>query len=84
MTEAQITPPEPPRDGSDTKAELRFDTVDYGVGNWHLYHGEKAKAQEYFRRLLQGKVWVTLALHRRRTRKWPPPPAGADDRTPAL
>lgn len=59
LTEAQITPPEPPRDGSDTEAELRFDTVEYGVGNWHLYNGEKAKAQEYFRRVLQGKVWVT-------------------------
>jgi tetratricopeptide (TPR) repeat protein len=59
MTEAEITPPEPPRDGSDTEAELRFDTVVYGAGNWHLYNGERAKAQEYFQRVLQGKVWVT-------------------------
>lgn len=59
MTERQITPPEPPRDGSDTEAELRFDTVVYGVGNWHLYNGEPAKAQEYFRRVLEGKVWIT-------------------------
>jgi tetratricopeptide (TPR) repeat protein len=58
-TEAQIMPPEPPRDGSDTEAELRFDTVVYGVGNWHLYNGDKAKAQDYFRRVLAGKVWVT-------------------------
>jgi hypothetical protein len=29
------------------------------VGNWHLYNGERAKAQEYFQRVLQGKVWVT-------------------------
>jgi len=59
MTEAQVMPPEPPRDGSDTEAELRFDTVAYGVGNWHLYNGEAAKAQEYFKRVLQGKVWIT-------------------------
>ena len=59
MTEASVVPPEPPRDGSDTEAELRFDTVAYGVGNWHLYNGEPAKAQEYFRRVLQGKVWIT-------------------------
>ena len=59
MTEAQVTPPVPPRDGSDTEAELRFDTVEYGVGNWHLYNGDPAKAQEYFRRVLQGKVWIT-------------------------
>lgn len=59
MTEAQVTPPEPPRDGSDTEAELRFDTVVYGVGNWRLYNGEPAKAREYFQRVLQGKVWIT-------------------------
>jgi len=59
MTEEQVMPPEPPRDGSDTEAELRFDTVAYGVGNWHLYNGEPAKAQEYFKRVLQGKVWIT-------------------------
>jgi tetratricopeptide (TPR) repeat protein len=58
-TEAEVMPPEPPRDGSDTEAELRFDTVAYGVGNWHLYNGEPAKAQQYFRRVLQGKVWIT-------------------------
>ena len=59
MTEAGIMPPEPPRDGSDTEAELAFDTVCYGIGNWRLYNGEPAKAQEDFRRVLQGKVWIT-------------------------
>jgi len=59
MTESEMLPPEPPRDGSDTEAELRFDTVAYGVGNWHLYNGDTAKAQEYFRRVLQGRVWIT-------------------------
>ena len=59
MSEQAIVPPEPPRDGSDTEAELRFDTVAYGVGNWHLYNGDAAKAREYFERVLQGKVWIT-------------------------
>jgi tetratricopeptide (TPR) repeat protein len=59
MTEDRITPPEPPRDGSDTEAELRFDTVVYGIGNWHLYNGDRAKAQQDFERVLEGKVWVT-------------------------
>jgi tetratricopeptide (TPR) repeat protein len=59
LAESQIAPPEPPRDGSDTEAELRFDTVVYGVGNWHLCNGDRAKALEYFRRVLQGKVWIT-------------------------
>jgi len=57
--EEAILPPVPPRDGSDTEAELAFDTVTYGVGNWHLYNGEAARAQEYFKRVLQGKVWIT-------------------------
>ena len=59
MTEADVLPPEPPRDGSDTEAELLFDTVAYGIGNWHLYNDEPAKAQEYFRRILEGRVWIT-------------------------
>ncbi|MGA7241123.1 MAG: tetratricopeptide repeat protein [Bryobacteraceae bacterium] len=58
-TPAEITPPVPPRDGSDTEAELAFDTVSYGMGNWELYNGNAAKAREYFRRVLQGKVWIT-------------------------
>jgi tetratricopeptide (TPR) repeat protein len=58
-TPAEITPPAPPRDGSDTEAELAFDTVSYGIGNWELYNGHPDKAQEYFRRVLEGKVWIT-------------------------
>lgn len=59
MTEAQALPPEPAPDNSDTEAELRFDTVAYGVGNWHLYNNDAAKAQEYFRRIVKGHVWIT-------------------------
>jgi tetratricopeptide (TPR) repeat protein len=59
MKEGDALPPEPPRDGSNTEAELRFDTVAYGIGNWHLYSGDATKAQEYFNRVLQGSVWVT-------------------------
>jgi len=62
MTESEVAAaagPEPPRDGSDTEAELRFDTVNYGIGNWHLYNGESARAQEYFRRVIAGRVWIT-------------------------
>lgn len=59
LDEKDALPPEPPRDGSDTEAELRFDTVAYGIGNWHLYNGETGKAQQYFGRVMQGSVWVT-------------------------
>lgn len=57
--EAQILPPEPPPGNTDDETELRFDTVAYGVGNWHLYNGDPAKAREYFQRVVKGHVWIT-------------------------
>ena len=59
MPEANALPPEPPAGNTDNEIELRFDTVAYGVGNWHLYNHEPAKAEEYFRRVAKGHVWVT-------------------------
>ena len=59
MPESRAVPPEPPADNSDTEAELRYDTVAYGVGNWRLYNHDTAKAQEYFRRIAKGHVWIT-------------------------
>lgn len=56
LSESQAVPP---ADHSDTEAELHFDTVAYGVGNWHLYNGRPAKAQEYFDSILKGQVWIT-------------------------
>jgi len=58
-TADEILPPEPPAGNKDDEPELAFDTVAYGVGNWHLYNGDPAKAREYFRRVLQGHVWIT-------------------------
>jgi tetratricopeptide (TPR) repeat protein len=59
LPEADAVPPEPPAGNTDTEAELRFDTVGYGVGNWYLYNGKLEKAQEYFARVAKGHVWVT-------------------------
>ena len=59
MSESEALPPEPPAGNTDHEVELPFDTVAYGIGNWHLYSGDTAKAQEYFRRILKGHVWVT-------------------------
>ena len=59
MSEADALPPEPAAGNTDTEVELPFDTVAYGIGNWHLYNGEPAKAEEYFRRVLKGHVWIT-------------------------
>ena len=59
MSESEALPPEPPASNIDSEVELAFDTVAYGIGNWHLYSGDAGKAQEYFRRILKGHVWVT-------------------------
>jgi tetratricopeptide (TPR) repeat protein len=59
MPEAQALPPEPPAGNTDMETELRFDTVAYGIGNWHLYNNDAATAQQYFRRVAKGHVWVT-------------------------
>ena len=59
MPESEAVPPEPPRDATDPEPELRFDTVAYGVGNWYLYNGNSAKAQDYFRKIVKGQMWMT-------------------------
>ena len=59
MSIEEALPPEPPPSNTDQEVELPFDTVAYGIGNWYLYNGNPAKAQELFRRVLKGHVWVT-------------------------
>jgi tetratricopeptide (TPR) repeat protein len=59
MPEAKALPPEPPTRNTDMETELRFDTVAYGIGNWHLYNHDPAGAEQYFRRVAKGHVWVT-------------------------
>jgi len=59
LPESEVVPPEPPAGNTDVEAELRFDTVGYGVANWFLYSGGTATAQEYFRRVTKGHVWYT-------------------------
>jgi Flp pilus assembly protein TadD len=59
MSESEALPPEPPSGNTDQEVELPFDTISYGIGNWYLYNGNAAKAQEYFRRVMKGYVWIT-------------------------
>jgi len=42
--------------------DLEIATVGYGVGNWHLYNGNQAKAEEYFRRIVSGKYWPAFGF----------------------
>lgn len=56
LPERDVLPPAP-KGPSDIEGELSFNTVNYGVGNWHLYHGDQAKADEFFRRAVAGYAW---------------------------
>ena len=41
----------------NTADDVQIATQGYGVGNWHLVNGDKAKAKEIFERILTGKAW---------------------------
>jgi tetratricopeptide (TPR) repeat protein len=56
LTEKEVLPP-PPAGQDDLEGELAFDTVTYGVGNWRLYHGDRAGATELFREVVKGEAW---------------------------
>jgi tetratricopeptide (TPR) repeat protein len=42
--------------------DLEIATVGYGIGNWHLYNGNGAKAEEYFRKIVAGKYWPAFGF----------------------
>ncbi|MFZ0333670.1 MAG: tetratricopeptide repeat protein [Candidatus Acidiferrales bacterium] len=57
LSEKEILPAKP-ADPNDTEAELAFDTVTYGVGNWNFYNDHDAKrATELFRGVVGGNAW---------------------------
>ncbi len=55
VTEQQILPAKPVP--GDTEAELSYNTISYGLGNWHLYNGEKSAATAFFTKVLAGAAW---------------------------
>jgi tetratricopeptide (TPR) repeat protein len=56
LTEKELLP-SPPAKPDDVEAELSFNTVNYGVGNWHLYHHETALAMNLFKEVVKGEAW---------------------------
>ena len=42
--------------------DLEIATVGYGLGNWHLYNGNRAKAEDFFRRIVGGKYWPAFGF----------------------
>ena len=49
--------PRKPANPNDVEGELSFDTVTYGVGNWHLYNRQPARAEELFKQVVTGYAW---------------------------
>jgi tetratricopeptide (TPR) repeat protein len=49
--------PRPPAKPDDVEGELSFNTVSYGVGNWHLYHHENPQAVTLFKDVVKGEAW---------------------------
>jgi tetratricopeptide (TPR) repeat protein len=56
LTEREVLPPRPAKP-DDLEAELSFNTVSYGVGNWHLYHHETPQAVSLFKEVVKGEAW---------------------------
>ena len=56
LTEAKVLPAKP-AGPSDVEGELSFNTVNYGVGNWKLYHGKHAEALPHFTSVVTGEAW---------------------------
>lgn len=42
--------------------DLEIATVGYGLGNWHLYNGNRTKAEEIFRKIVSGKYWPAFGF----------------------
>lgn len=57
MKEDQVLPAKP-TNPDDTEAELAYDTVAYGVGNWRLYNNhDSRRAEELFKQVVTGEAW---------------------------
>ncbi|MGA3087896.1 MAG: hypothetical protein ABSD75_04745 [Terriglobales bacterium] len=54
---AETVLPRPPTGPKDLEGELAFDTVSDGVGNWYLYHHNRAPAVELFKNVVRGEAW---------------------------
>lgn len=54
---AEAVLPPPPAGPEDLEGELAFDTVSYGVGNWRIYHQQRADAIGLFRNVVKGEAW---------------------------
>jgi tetratricopeptide (TPR) repeat protein len=46
----------------DNPDPVQVATYGYGVGNWYLYNGQRERALELFRRILDGRNWAAFGF----------------------
>ena len=46
----------------NTADDVQMATQGYGVGNWYLVNGDRAKAKEIFDRVLAGRAWTAFGF----------------------
>ena len=46
----------------NTADAVQVATQGYGVGNWHLMQGDKARAREVFTRVVSGRAWAAFGF----------------------
>jgi tetratricopeptide (TPR) repeat protein len=46
----------------NTADDVQLATQGYGVGNWYLLNGDRAKAKEIFDRVVAGKAWAAFGF----------------------
>jgi len=56
LTAAEVLPPAP-SGPEDIEGELSFNTVNYGVGNWRIYHKDRQAALPLFKNVVKGEAW---------------------------
>ena len=56
LTETSVLPAKP-TGPDDIEGELSFNTVNYGVGNWRMYHGKRSEAMPLFAQVVKGEAW---------------------------
>ena len=54
---AETVLPAKPAGPDDIEGELSFNTVNYGVGNWRVYHGKRSEAMPLFAQVVKGEAW---------------------------
>jgi hypothetical protein len=56
LSESQLLPPKPSRP-ADVEGELSFNTINYGLGNWHFYNDDHPRAGAFFKAATRGEAW---------------------------